>query len=125
MRSANQLLRLFIELVFILLGGFLLWIAWAGRFLFDPRRPSWLLLSALLIVWGLRTVLRSSFAGRKWRSIGRAAEQIGGASLAAAGIVLLSLVWAPFRWVDLLLGAAGTIFVLRGVISAALISRAP
>ena len=45
-------------------------------------------------------------------------------SLALAGLILLSLAWAPFRWAGWLLLAAGAVFVLRGLASAAILARA-
>ena len=84
MQTVNQLFRLLNEMVFILVGALLLWVAFAGRYLFDPRRPSWLVVSVILILWGVRSwrQARAATAGR-WRVAGR----ISGGSLALVGPV--------------------------------------
>ena len=119
MQNVNQLFRLINEVIFILVGALLLWIAFAGRYLFDPRSPSWLVVSAILIAWGLRSWHRARLsATRRWRIAGR----IGGGSLALVGLLMLSLAWAPFRWTGLLLAAAGGLFVVRGLVTATIMA---
>jgi hypothetical protein len=119
MQTVNQLFRLLNEMVFILVGALLLWVAFAGRYLFDPRRPSWLVVSVILILWGARSwrQARAAMAGR-WRAAGR----ISGGSLALVGLLMLSLAWAPYRWTGLLLAAAGGLFVVRGLVTAAIMA---
>jgi hypothetical protein len=120
MKNVNQLFRLMTEVVFILVGWLLLWVGMTGRYLFDPRRPDWLLVSGVLVLWGLGTWWRGRKATvRVWR----AAATIAGASLVLAGLLMMSLAWAPFRWVGYLLAAAGGVFVLRGLLTAALVLR--
>jgi len=120
MPNSNQLFRLINEMVFMLVGALLLWVGVFGRYLFDPRQPAWLVVTALLILWGARTWRRAPrFAASKERL----AMRIGGGSLAVAGFVLLSLAWAPFRLAGPLLAAAGGIFVLRGLVTAAIMAR--
>ena len=121
MPNSNQLFRLINEMVFMLVGALLLWVGLFGRvYLFDPRRPGWLVVTAVLILWGARTWSRAPrFASSKERL----AMRIGGGSLAVAGFVLLSLAWAPFRLAGVLLAAAGGIFVLRGLVTAAIMAR--
>jgi hypothetical protein len=121
MASPTQLFRLVNEFVFILVGGLLVLFALTGRYLFNPRQPAWLVLSAVMILWGLSAWRRSRLSVlRADRLVGK----IGGGSLALAGLILLSLAWAPFRWAGWLLLAAGAIFVLRGLASAAILARA-
>ena len=121
MRSAPQLFRLVTEMIFMLAGALLLWVALTGRYLFDARRPSWLLLAAILVLSGLRT----------WRSArliavraGRLAARMGGASLVLVGLIMLSLSWAPLGWMGRLLAIAGGVFVLRGLVTAAILAAA-
>jgi len=119
MQNVNQLFRLLNEFVFILVGALLLWVAFAGRYLFDPRSPSWLLVSAILIIWGLRSWHRARLAAAsRWRAAGR----ISGGSLAVVGLLMLALAWAPFRLTGVLLGAAGGLFVVRGLVTAAIMA---
>ena len=121
MRDINQLFRLFNEVVFVLVGALLLWVGITSRyFFFDRRQPSWLILSGVLTAWGLVTWWRAErMPVRVWRTTAR----IGGASLLIAGLLMMSLAWAPFHWVGWLLAAAGGVFLLRGVISVALVLR--
>lgn len=115
-----QLFRIMNEMLFVVVGGLLLWVALAGRFFFDPRTPSWLILAAVLIVWGVFTWLR---AQKVVSPRSRLAMKIGGGSVMLVGLIMASLAWAPFAWGELLLGAAGSIFVLRGLASAAILAR--
>jgi hypothetical protein len=120
MQNINQLFRLVNEVVFTMVGLLLLWVGMTGRYMFDPRRPDWLLLSGVLVLWGLGTWWRErKTPTRVWR----AAAKIGGASLVLAGLLMMSLAWAPFRWVGWLLAVAGGVFVVRGLVTAALVLR--
>jgi hypothetical protein len=114
MRDPLQLFRLLIELIFVLLGGLLIWLAVSGRFLFNPRRITWLLLAGLAIIYGL-VALATRGPGE-----GRALTFVRGGSLILVGVVMLSMAWAPFAVVVWLLIAAGTVLVLRGLIGAAM-----
>jgi hypothetical protein len=108
------------EVLFVVVGGLLLWVALAGRYFFDPRTPSWLILAAVLIVWGIFTWLK---ARKVKASRSRLAMRIGGSSVTLVGLIMASLAWAPFGWGGLLMAAAGGIFVLRGLASAAILAR--
>jgi hypothetical protein len=116
MRNPAQLFALLNELIFVLVGAILLWVALAGRYFFNPRQTGWLVVSVVLVLWGLRTWRRAGVAGM------RAVAKIGGGSLAAVGLIFLSLAWAPFQWVGVLLALAGTVFVLRGLAAAAILA---
>jgi len=114
-----KLLRVFNEMIFVVIGALLLWVALAGRYLFDPRQPSWLILAAVLIVWGIYTWIR---ARRVTPPRTRLAMRIGGGSVTLVGSIMAALAWAPFTVAGLLLGAAGAVFVLRGLVSAAILA---
>ena len=103
MRSAPQLFRLVTEMVFILAGALLLWIAMTGQYLFDARRPAWRVLAVVLILWGLRSCRRARLIAVR---SARVAARIGGGSLVAVGLIMLSLAWTPLGWVGLLLAVA-------------------
>jgi len=121
MPNSNQLFRLLNEMIFVLVGGILVWVGLFGRrlYLFDPRRMSWLFLTVVLMLWGWRTWRKAPrTAGRGER----AAMRIGGGSATLAGLVLLSLAWVSFRWAGFLLAAAGGIFVVRGLVTAAIMA---
>jgi hypothetical protein len=128
MPNSNQLFRLINEMVFMLAGALLLWVGLVMRFgtigrfaaLFDARQPTWLVVTAVLILWGLRTWRKAPrFAIHK----DRLAMRIGGGSLMLAGAILLALAWMPVALTGILLAIAGTIFVVRGLITAAIMAR--
>ena len=112
-----------IEFIFILLGGFLVWLGLGGRLEpgnFNPRGPAWLGLGAALIYWGARSWAKTARAAR---TSDRTAAQVGGASLVLVGFMMLSLVFVEFRRVGIIFAAAGTILALRGILAAVLSLR--
>ena len=121
MPSTPQLFRLVTEIVFILAGALLLWVAVTGQYLFDARRPSWLVLAVFLILWGLRTWRRARLIAVR---SARVAARMGAGSLVLAGLIMFSLAWIPLGWVGLLLAVAGGVFVVRGLVSAAILALA-
>ena len=114
-----QLFRIVNEMVFIVFGALLLWVSLSGRYFFDARQPSWLILAGVLVIWGLYTWRRAHRVGPPRT---RLAMKIGGGSVTLVGLIMASLAWAPFAWGGLLLGAAGGVFVLRGLVSAAILA---
>jgi hypothetical protein len=120
MPSPGNLFRVINEFIFVLVGGLLALFALTGRYLFNPRRPSWIALSAVLILWGIGTWSRARHSKTPSE---RFVTKIGGGSLIAAGLIMLSLAWAPFRYAGWLLLATGGVFVLRGLVSAAIMAR--
>ena len=108
------------------MGLLILWVAVTGRYIgrFDPRRPSWLLLAALLIVWGIRRWWQRGRAAANspfWQTSGAPWRQIGGASLSLAGLLMLSLAWARLDWANWLVMATGAVLILRGLAIAILV----
>jgi hypothetical protein len=120
MARSSHLFRIINEFVFMLVGALLVLFALTGRYLFNPRRPGWIALSVVLILWGLGT-WRRAHSSRV--AADRLVTKIGSVSLALGGLIMLSLAWAPFRWAGWLLLATGSIFVLRGLVSAAIMAR--
>jgi hypothetical protein len=119
MLNPANLFRMMTEFIFILLGGFLVWMGLSNRFLnppnFDPRSPAWLGLGAVLIYWGMRAWLKTSRAAR---TSDRTVARIGGTSLVLVGFAMLALVILPLRSVGLVLAAAGAVLALRGFLAA-------
>ena len=120
MLSPANLFRLLNELVFVLLGVLLGWLGVTGRYAMDRRAPTWIGLGVFLVYWGLRAWWRG---GRQASRSEVAAATVRGASLALVGALMLGMVWVPFRWTAPLLGAAGAILMVRGVVSAVLLAR--
>ena len=52
----------------MLVGGLLALFALTGRYLFNPRRPSWIVLSVVVILWGLGTWRRARLS--RWQRRG-------------------------------------------------------
>ena len=117
MLSTNFLLRLFNELILLLLGGLLVWVALTGRFFHNFRSVPWLVLGAFLVYWGLRAATRAGRYASRWE------HYVRGGSLALVGVVMLGIAWAPFDWIKPLLIAAGAILILRSIAEAALLAR--
>jgi multisubunit Na+/H+ antiporter MnhG subunit len=115
-----HMFRMLNELIFVLLGGLMVWIGVTYHFFFDPRRPGWILLGALLIIWGARGWWR---APRVAVASLRAIARIRGASLILVGAVMISLDWLEFRWTGAALAVVGGILIVRGLASAALALR--
>jgi hypothetical protein len=117
MPNPANLFRMMTEMIFVLLGGFLVWVGLAGRFMFNPRKPAWLALGAVLVFWGVRALIKTA---RPARTVERTTLRVGGASLALVGLMMLGMVFVEFRWAGTVLAMAGGILVLRGLICAVL-----
>jgi hypothetical protein len=120
MLSPANLFRMMTEMIFVLLGGILAWVGLSGRFIFDPRKPAWLGLGAVLVYWGARAWMKTQRAAR---TAERTVVRVGGASLAIVGVMMLGLGFVQFRRVGTVLAIAGGILVFRGLVSAALSLR--
>src|SRR5260370_1946522 len=94
MASPSHLFRVVNEFVFMLVGALLVLFALTGRYLFNPRRPGWIALSVVLILWGLGT-WRSAQLSRV--AADRLATKIGDGSLALGPLITLPPPHTPFR----------------------------
>ncbi len=120
MLTTERLLRLIIEFIFILLGGLLIWLGFAGPIYgqtVDRHSTKWLVLSIALVLWGLRALYRPGRWWRRWENWTR------GLSLVLLGILMLVISRVPFPWVGPLLATAGGLLVVRGVFASVLIFR--
>jgi hypothetical protein len=120
MISPANLFRMMTEVIFVLLGGLLAWVGLSSRFIFDPRKPAWLGLGAVLVYWGARAWMKTQ---RATRTAERTVARVGGASLALVGLMMFGLAFVQFRRVGTVLAMAGGILVFRGLVSAALSLR--
>lgn len=118
MLSPANLFRLLNELIFVLLGALIGWVAVSGRLFFDRRSGAWIAVSAAMILWGLRALYRPGQWWAKWQNLTR------GLSLVLVGAILLAIARVPFGWVAPLLGAAAALLILRGILSTILILAA-
>jgi hypothetical protein len=117
MFKPQQVLRFTIELIFVLLGGLVVWLGLSGQIFFDRRKPAWVILSAALILWGLRALYKPGPGQSRWEHGTR------GLSLTLLGVVMLAIARVPFLWVGRLLAVGGALLVLRGLIGSVLVFR--
>ena len=120
MLTPERLLRLMIELIFVLLGGLVIWLGLVGPAhgrTVDRHGVPWLVLSVALILWGLRALYSPGQWWLRWQNWTR------GLSLALLGVLMLVISRVPFPWVGPMLAAGGSLLVLRGLIASYLIFR--
>jgi len=117
MLTPERLLRLMIEMIFILLGALVIWLGVERRIFVDRRSIPWLILSAALILWGLRALPRRGQWWVRWES------WVRGLSLALLGVLMLVISRVPFAWVGPLLAAGGALLALRGLIGSVFVLR--
>jgi len=117
MLTPERLLRVFIEMIFVLLGFLVIWLGLGRRIYVDRHSTSWLILSVALIVWGLRALYSPGQSWLRWQNWTR------GLSLALLGGLMLVISRVPFLWVSPMLAAGGGLLVLRGMIATFLIFR--
>jgi hypothetical protein len=117
MLTPQRVLRLTIELIFLLLGVLVIWLALTGRVLVERQKVSWLILGGALIAWGLRALYGPNKWWARWENWTR------GLSLTLLGVVMLAISRVQFLWVAPLLATAGVLMGLRGIIGAALVFR--
>ena len=112
MPTPASLLRMTNELIFVLLGGLLIWVGLSNRFMFDPRKPAWLGLGVVLVYWGARAWIKTR---KTAQTADRMAARLGGTSLSIVGLMMLSLVFVEMRWAGTMLALTGGVLVLRGL----------
>src|SRR2546426_4202416 len=94
MLTLPVLVQVFIELVFALLGFLLLWLAHFHRPIFAPSTFGWAMVSATMILLGLRALVHPGPWNVRWQNLVR------GLSLVLAGVLFLAIFRVPFGWVD-------------------------
>jgi hypothetical protein len=117
MLTTDRLLRVVIELMFVLLGVLVVWLGVTGRIYIDRGTAPWMILSVALILWGVYAFYRP---GRAWL---RGERWTRGLSLILLGVVMLAIARAPFLWVGKLFALAGLVLVLRGLVGSVLVLR--
>jgi drug/metabolite transporter superfamily protein YnfA len=117
MLTPERLLRVMIELIFVMLGGLISWLALRGNILVDRHGSTWLILSIVLILWGLRALYKPGQWWKRWEN------WIRGLSLLVLGILMLAMTRVPFAWVGRMLAAIGAVLVLRGIVASTLLFR--
>lgn len=117
MLTTERLFRLIIEVIFVLLGALVIWLGLTGRIMVDRHRSGWLILSGVLVLWGLRALYKPSQWRLRWENWTR------GLSLALLGVLMLAISRVPFEWVSPLLALGGGLLAVRGIIGSVLVFR--
>ena len=117
MLTPERLFRFMIELMFVMLGFLLAWLALVRHTYVDRHSISWLILSVALILWGLRALYTPGQWWKRWENWTR------GLSLVLLGVLMLVISYVPFLWVGPMLAVAGGLLALRGIIGSVLIFR--
>lgn len=117
MLTPERLLRLVVEIIFVLLGLLVIWLGLTGHIFLDRHRLSWLILSVALILWGVRGIYKPAPKPPRLEDWTRAI------SLTILGIVLLAISRVPFSWVGPLLACAGALLAGRGIAGSWLLLR--
>src|SRR6059036_2860292 len=117
MLTPERLLRLMIELIFVMLGLLVVWLGLARRIYVDRHGAAWLVLSVALTLWGFRALYKPGQWWLRWENWTR------GLSLALLGVLMLVISRVPFTWVGPMLAALGVVLALRGIVGSALVFR--
>ena len=117
MFSPARLTQLMMEVVFLLLGALVVWLAANQRIYFDRHAVGWLVLSFALVAWGLLALAKPGQFWAKWQKWNR------GGSLILLGLVMFAISRVPFDLVVKLLAVAGVILIGRGLLGSVLIFR--
>jgi hypothetical protein len=118
MPTPANLIRLLNEIIVLLLGAILILLAITRGVALPPRPSALIALGGFLVYWGLRAWIRPE------PNVSRAQAMIRAGSLALVGALVISIPLLPLRHAALLLGSAGTILVIRGILGGVLLTRA-
>lgn len=118
MLNTANLLRLINEFIVLLLGVFLILLASARTIAFPSRTGVWIALGVILIYWGVRAWARPELPALRKQAT------IRGGSLVLVGLVIVQVPLMPVRFEAVLLGLAGAILVVRGILGGILLARA-
>jgi hypothetical protein len=104
--------RLLSEFIVFLLGALLVLLAFSGRVALPTQPAGLIALGALLVFWGGRLLIKPDAGLRLHES------RIRAASLALTGLSILAIPMLPWRWAPMMLGVAGFVLVIRGLLGA-------
>jgi hypothetical protein len=114
--SAN-LFRLLNEFIVLLLGALLMLLARSGRVGLPSRPAALIALGIVFLYWGFRAWIRPE------PKVTRLQSRIRAGSLALVGFFILAIPLAALRNAPMLLGLAGGVLVLRGILGMILFVR--
>lgn len=117
MLNNASLFRLMSEFIVLLLGGLLVVLAGTGRAGL-PSRPAMLVgLGVIFLYWGARAWMRPE------PKTTRTQRTIRAGSLALVGVLVAAIPYLPVGDTNLLVGIAGGVLVLRGLLGGAISLR--
>ena len=117
MLTSAKLFQLLNEFIVLLLGALLILLAISGRVGLPARPAPLIALGIVFIYWGVRAWMRREPLPA------RRPSKIRAASLVFVGVLILGIPILPIRSIPLLLGLAGAVLVLRGILGAILFVR--
>ena len=117
MSGPANLLRLLNEFVLLLLGALLVLLALTGQIGLPSRPAALIALGAFFVYWGVRAWMRP-----EPREV-RLQTSLRAVSLAIVGLLVVGIPVLPLRRTELLIGLAGGVLVVRGVLGAFLSLR--
>jgi hypothetical protein len=107
-----NLFRLLSEFIVLLLGAFLILLAGTRRVGLPARPAALAFLGVLFLYWGIRAWMRRE------PDSNRAQTHLRAGSLVLVGVFILGIPLLPLRHANLLLGIAGAVLVVRGIVGA-------
>jgi hypothetical protein len=113
-----RLLQILSELVMLVLGLLLVLLALSERFVVPRGLALWVILGALMMIWGLRTWVRR---GRSTRPSARAMQFVRSGSLVLAGAAMIAMTWMPLGSSRPMLMVVGGVLAARGLVGSALV----
>jgi hypothetical protein len=117
MPTPANLFQLLSEFIVLLLGALLIVLAASGRVGLPGRPAALVVLGIVLIYWGVRAWVRPGVATHRLQ------PRIRAGSLVLVGFLVLAIRYVPLRYAELLLGIAGGVLVLRGLLGRLLFVR--
>lgn len=119
MPSMPNLFRLLNEFIVLLLGGILVLLSATHRLALPSHPGVMIVLGFIFVFWAARAWARPA------PGEGLALTAVRAGSLGVVGILLIAIPLLDLRQADLLIGVAGAVLVVRGLIGAALSFRTP
>ena len=119
MPSMPNLFRLLNEFIVLLLGGILVLLAATHRMALPTHPGVMIVLGFIFVFWAARAWARPA------PGEGRALTMVRAGSLGVVGVLLIAISLLDLKQGNLLIGVAGAVLVVRGLIGAGLSFRTP
>jgi hypothetical protein len=117
MLTPANLFRLLSEFIVLLLGALMILLAITGRVGLPARPMALVLLAIVFIYWAMRAWMRREPEAARMQT------HIRAGSLVLVGVLVLGIPLLPLQYANLLLGLAGGVLALRGLLGGLLFAR--